>query len=64
MNPKLRNYTRSPDGMFRRRVEFDVHNRPELVDVVYLVRAPSGELRKSETVGWRYKKERLTASTH
>lgn len=40
----------------RRRVEFDVHGRPELVNVVHLVRAPDGSLRKSETIGWRYKK--------
>lgn len=52
----LRSYTRCPDGYFRRRVEFDVHGRPEIVNVVHLVRAPDGSLRKAETVGWRYKR--------
>jgi hypothetical protein len=55
MNPKLHNYKLCPDGFYRRKVSFDVHNRPELCNVVNLVRDSKGNLRKSETVGWRRK---------
>lgn len=56
MNPRLRDYTRCPDGHYRRRVEFNIGNSPDKVKVVHLVRSQEGELLKAETVGIFYKK--------
>lgn len=52
MNPKLRGYTRGDDGKYRKRVEFDVRNRPGIASAINLVRSSDGTLRKSETIGW------------
>lgn len=45
-------YKLSPDGRYRKRVEFDVPKRPGIVNRVDLVRSADGSLLKSETVGW------------
>ena len=52
LNLIRRGYHRCLDGKYRKRVGFDVPNRPGLVNRVDLVRSADGTLLKSETIGW------------
>ena len=48
-------YRRCDDGLFRKEVRFDVPNRPEVVNVVTLVRSSTGELMRTEKGQWKTK---------
>jgi hypothetical protein len=43
------------DGLFRKEVRFDVPNRPEIVNVIVMVRSRDGELMRTEKGQWKTK---------
>ena len=53
MTTMLKHYVRSPDGLYRKTISFDVPGKPGVIRQIILVRKPDGTLLRGENTGNR-----------